>query len=66
MVDERKVWEGGVQGSLLLSPSLTVCRGVLCVLGSGEKSSESDELSKTFNSPVSNSEWHVANFYFAK
>ena len=64
VVDERKIWEGGVQGGLLLSPSLRAFRGVFGVLGSRDLSGESGELSKTFDSPVSNCEWHVANFYF--
>jgi len=66
VVDERKIWVGGVKGSLLLSPGLWAFWVVLGGVGAGEVGGESDELSKSFDSPVSDSEWHLAIFYLLK
>ena len=66
MVDERKIWIGGVKSGLLLSPSLWACWVPFSVLNTCEVSSESDELSESLDSPISNSEWHLAKFYLIK
>ena len=66
VLNEWKIWVGGVQGGLLLSPSLWAFWVPLGGVGSGEVGGESNELSKSFDSPVSNSEWHLAIFYLYK
>ena len=66
MVDERKIWIGGVKSGLLFSPSLWAFWVPFSVLSTCEVSSKSGELSESLDSPISDCEWHLAKFYFIK